>query len=363
MFNFQEDSKPLINQHFNVIGVMSGTSLDGLDLVAVEFVKKESWGFSIKKAKTYSYSPSWKTTLSNLADQSSAEIKTIEKQYVKLLASHILDFMKTLEVVDAVCAHGHTVFHEPEKGITLQIGNTQELADLLKVPLVCDFRTQDVALGGQGAPLVPIGDQKLFSDYTACLNLGGFANVSKTIGNKIHAYDIGAVNTVLNYLAQQEGMEYDAGGELAKRGTLIPALAADLDAIPFYQKSPPKSLGIEWMKSQILPLLQRYKQKSIPDLLHTYTYHIGKQIACCFMDEDQVLITGGGSKNEYLISVITQSSTAKFSIPEEVIVDFKEALIFGFLGVLRLENEVNCLASVTGCKYDHCSGNIFYPNI
>ncbi len=158
-------------------------------------------------------------------------------------------------------------------------------------------------------------------------------------------------------------MEYDAGGELAKRGTLIPALAADLDAIPFYQKSPPKSLGIEWMKSQILPLLQRYKQKSIPDLLHTYTYHIGKQIACCFTEEDQVLITGGGSKNEYLISVITQSSTAKFSIPEEVIVDFKEALIFGFLGVLRLENEVNCLASVTGCKYDHCSGNIFYPNI
>jgi anhydro-N-acetylmuramic acid kinase len=347
---------------YNVIGVMSGTSLDGLDLVAVRFSRKKTWSFSITKAKTYSYSPSWKSDLSSLSDKEDSEIESTEMKFIELLAEFIIDFKKDLGEIDAICSHGHTVFHKPDQGITFQIGNRQLLSDLLKLPLVCDFRTQDVALGGQGAPLVPIGDRELFSQYSACLNLGGFANLSRTADVGTIAYDIGAVNTVLNHLAQQLDLEYDNGGEIAKRGIFIPELGKKLDSLHFYQKQPPKSLGIEWVKSELFPLFKDFESHPIEDLLHTYTQHIGNQIAQNFSGTDKVLFTGGGVKNNFLIEVISRAIKCSFTIPDPQIIDFKEALIFGFLGVLRLENEVNCLASVTGSSIDHSSGIIFYPN-
>jgi anhydro-N-acetylmuramic acid kinase len=340
---------------------MSGTSLDGLDLVCVDFKKKKNWDFEILKAKTYSYSSEWKTCLSELHLQNSQQIKEVEKDYVNLLAKFILDFKSDIEGIDFVSSHGHTVFHQPDQGFTLQIGNTPQLSKLIALPLICDFRSQDVELGGQGAPLVPIGDLHLFKSYSCCLNLGGFANVSLPQKAQVTAFDICAVNTVLNVLANEEGLEYDSEGNLARAGHLIPELLSALENLEYYQKKAPKSLGIEWVNEQIFPLLDQYRTNLVEDRIHTYTYHIAKQIGSIFKNTDSVLITGGGAKNNYLISLLNKFSKAKFSIPDPLVVDFKEALIFAFLGLLRIENRVNCLSSVTGASADHSSGNIFYP--
>ena len=340
---------------------MSGTSLDGLDLVCVDFKKKKNWDFEILKAKTYSYSSEWKTCLSELHLQNSQKIKAVEEDYVNLVAKFILDFKSDLEGVDFVSSHGHTVFHQPDQGFTLQIGNTPQLSKGIGLPLICDFRSQDVELGGQGAPLVPIGDLHLFKSYSCCLNLGGFANVSLPQKAQVTAFDICAVNTVLNVLANEKGLEYDSEGNLAQAGHLIPELLSALENLEYYQKKAPKSLGIEWVNEKIFPLLDQYRTNLVEDRIHTYTYHIAKQIGSIFLNTDSVLITGGGAKNNYLISLLNKFSKAKFSIPDPLVVDFKEALIFAFLGLLRIENQVNCLSSVTGASADHSSGNIFYP--
>ena len=293
--------------------------------------------------------------------QNSQKIKAVEEDYVNLVAKFILDFKSDLEGVDFVSSHGHTVFHQPDQGFTLQIGNTPQLSKGIGLPLICDFRSQDVELGGQGAPLVPVGDLHLFKSYSCCLNLGGFANVSLPQKAQVIAYDICAVNTVLNVLANEKGLEYDSEGNLAKAGNLISELLNALEALEYYQKKAPKSLGIEWVNEQIFPLLEKYRTISVEDRIHTYTQHIAKQIGSTFLDSDSVLITGGGAKNDYLISLLNQFSKAKFSIPDPLVVDFKEALIFAFLGLLRIENQVNCLSCVTGASADHSSGNIFYP--
>lgn len=348
-------------QSYKVIGAMSGTSLDGLDLVYVHFKYKAEWSFEIIKSKTYAYTSAWKIRLGNLANQNEEKIKAVEEAYVEFLAECINDFKKDLTKVDFISSHGHTVFHQPDKGITLQIGSTPELSKYTNLPLIGDFRTQDVALGGQGAPLVPIGDLHLFKSFSACLNLGGFANFSSSSLEEVVAYDLCAVNTALNFLASEQGLDYDDKGSIAESGKLIPSLLEELDALDFYTKKGPKSLGIEWVNKMILPLLDQYKYRAVADRLHTYTQHIARQISASFSDNDSILVTGGGAKNSFLIKCIRQFSQAKFVIPSTDLIDFKEALIFAFLGVLRKENQINCLASVTGAKRNHCSGIIFYP--
>jgi len=340
---------------------MSGTSLDGLDLVCVTFEKKQHWEFQILKAKTFSYNKHWRKKLGQLHTQSLQKIKAVEDDFIVLMASCILDFTKDLGAVDFVSSHGHTVFHQPDKGITLQIGNTAVLSKQINLPVVCDFRSQDVALGGQGAPLVPVGDLCLFKNYSACLNLGGFANVSKTKESKVIAYDICAVNTVMNLLAQEKAMEFDTNGALAKAGKMIPELFNSLESLNFYHKKYPKSLGLEWVNSKVLPILDLFHQTAVEDRIHTYAQHIAKQIASNFLSSDKILVSGGGAKNHFLITLLKQNSKANFMIPDSEVIDFKEALIFAFLGLLRMKNEVNCLASVTGSKRDHSSGLIFYP--
>ena len=340
---------------------MSGTSLDGLDLVCAAFEKKDIWEFEIIKAITYTYSASWKNALVKLHKQNLSQIRKTENKYVRLMARNILDFTKDLHDIDFVSSHGHTVFHKPDHGITFQMGNRANLSRLINYPVICDFRTQDVALGGQGAPLVPVGDLHLFKSYSVCLNLGGFANVSKKEINKITAYDICAVNIVLNKLAAEKGLEYDFHGSLAKSGKNIPKLFDALEALDFYSINPPKSLGIEWVIQEIFPILERFKNETIEDRIHTYSHHIGRQIGKIFSKNDKVLISGGGANNKYLISIIKNYSRADFTIPKKEIINFKEALIFAFLGILRFQKKVNCLSSVTGCLKDHSSGTIFYP--
>ncbi len=342
---------------------MSGTSVDGIDIVYVNFILSEEWSFSILASQTVSYDAYWQKKLSGLHAYSKEIIIKDNMSYTCYLAETILKFIRVnnLFEIDAVCSHGHTLFHQPEKGYTFQMGNEKKLAEIIGCPVVCDFRVQDVALGGQGAPLVPVGDLLLFKEYDACLNLGGFANTSMIEEDNLIAYDICAVNTVLNILAQKNDLKYDDGGCLAKMGNLIIPLSEKLKSLDFYSKRPPKSLGIEWVYKEIYPILKQYQDQKTKDLLNTYTKHIAEQIGKTFDKNQKVLATGGGVKNDYLMQLIKENSFAKFIIPSEELIDFKEALIFGLLGVLRLRGEINCFASVTGSSKDHSTGVVFQP--
>ena len=350
-----------VREVYNIIGVMSGTSLDGIDIAHITFTFSKKWNFDLKKFKTFSYPLSWKKKLKNSINIKPNELNSLDKLYTEFLATKINLFIKKYNIkkLDAVSSHGHTVFHKPEHGITVQIGNLAELSNLINQKVVVNFREQDVKLGGQGAPLVPIGDKLLFPEYKCFLNLGGFANLSLKEEKNFIAYDICAVNTVLNNLSFKLGKDYDFNGNFAKKGNIIVELLNELNKIDFYKKSSPKSLAVEWNKKFIWPLINKYKSYSINDLLRTYVEHISFQISKAFKKNEKVLVTGGGAFNKFLISKIKNKSLAKFIIPKPEIINFKEAIIFGFLGVLKLRNEINCLSSITGAIKDHCSGVIF----
>ncbi|MGB2165094.1 MAG: anhydro-N-acetylmuramic acid kinase [Flavobacteriaceae bacterium] len=350
--------------HYYLIGCMSGTSLDGIDLAYVKFTKREAWSFQILASTTIDYSENWKKKLSESFDLPPFALEKLNVEYTDFLGGVIGDFIskEKIKVLDAVASHGHTVFHQPEKGLTLQIGNLSHLADRVGWPVICDFRVQDIALGGQGAPLVPMGDLVLFSKYQACVNLGGFSNISISQNQSVQAYDICAVNTVLNILAQRLDLPYDAGGKIAAEGKIIPEFLQQLDQIHFYSKKPPKSLGIEWVQECILSMLKDYPNAETQDLLHTYILHIAKEIAKCLPEEGSVLFTGGGAYNTFLVEAIQKRTKAKIVVPSPDIVDYKEALIFAFLGLMKWQGSINCLASVTGAERDHASGKIFIPN-
>lgn len=351
------------NMKYTVLGVMSGTSLDGIDLAYVHFYKNRDWSFEIEVAETVPYSGSWKSSLATAIQMDTENLLHLDENYTAYLAETISNFVEKhgITELDAVCSHGHTVKHEPDIGLTLQIGNLPELAELTGQRIVCDFRVQDVAMGGQGAPLVPVGDEFLFSEYEYCLNLGGFANISTNKNGERIAYDICPVNTVLNYYAEKLGYEYDDGGEIARTGNLSAELLEELEALEYYKKPAPKSLGIEWVNAQLLPVLKKY-ENDIPSVLRTFTMHIALQISKELGSEESsdVLITGGGCFNTYLIQQIKKLSIPQLIIPSVEIINFKEALIFGFLGVLKLREENNILSSVTGASRDHSSGVIYF---
>lgn len=342
---------------------MSGTSLDGVDLAHLNFtVSDGQWRFEILECETVAYSDNWVSTLKNAVGFSESELQKLNTDYTELLSKIITDFIQknNLQNIDAVCSHGHTILHQPQNGFTLQIGNLPEIARLIGQKVVCDFRVQDVEFGGQGAPLVPIGDRILFADYDYCLNLGGFSNVSFEKSGKRIAFDISAVNTVLNFYANQLGFDYDDKGKIAKSGTTDADLLMALNALDFYRKPYPKSLGFEYVKETILPLMEQHPMAT-QDKMRTFTEHIAIQIAKALpQKKGTLLITGGGAYNEFLIQKI-QSNLPQMQIviPEKNILEFKEALIFGLLGVLKLRGETNVLASVTGANYDHSSGVIF----
>jgi len=350
-----------VREVYNIIGVMSGTSLDGIDIAHITFTFSKKWNFDLKNFKTFSYPLSWKKKLKNSINIKSNELNSLDKLYTEFLATKINLFIKKYNIkkLDAVSSHGHTVFHKPEHGITVQIGNLAELSNLINQKVVVNFREQDVKLGGQGAPLVPIGDKLLFSEYKYFLNLGGFANLSLKDNKNFIAYDICAVNTVLNNLSLKLGRDYDFDGNFAKKGEIIMELLNELNKIDFYEKPNPKSLAVEWNEKVIWPLINKYNSHSINNLLRTYIEHISFQISKAFKKNQKVLVTGGGAFNKFLISKIKNKSLAKFIIPKPEIINFKEAIIFGFLGVLKLRNEINCLSSITGAKKDHSSGVIF----
>ena len=350
-------------ESYTIIGLMSGTSLDGIDLAYINFeIKNNNWFFEIIKSETIPYNSDWITILKTAVDYSPEQLSALNIEYTQLLGTVINDFITKykIEKLDAVASHGHTILHQPQNGYTLQIGNLPELATYINQKLVCDFRVQDVQLGGQGAPLVPIGDQILFANYDYCLNLGGFSNVSFEENASRIAFDISAVNTVLNFYANQLGLDYDDKGQLAKTGTIHTELLNNLNALEFYQKKHPESLGFEFVKEVLLPMIENFSIE-IKDKLATFTEHIAIQTAQALRNKKTSLfVTGGGAYNDYLISRIQfYLPEMKIIIPENKILEYKEALIFALLGVLKLRNEINVLKSVTGASQDHSSGFIY----
>ncbi|MFK7833024.1 MAG: anhydro-N-acetylmuramic acid kinase [Winogradskyella sp.] len=355
----------MIKSNFKILALMSGTSLDGIDIIYVSFSFNESWSFEIHNSETITYTAEWKSILTNLVNKSMKQLKSIDLNYSEFLASTISNFVvdHNIQDIDFIASHGHTALHQPELGLTYQIGNHQILADLLNQKVICDFRVQDVKLGGQGAPLVPIGDQLLFGSYHYCLNLGGFANISFEKNKERIAFDICPVNIVLNHYVSQLDLEYDDKGQLASNGTVNEDLVDQLNALHFYQEKPPKSLGLEWVDLHIFPLIDAFKL-TIEDVLRSYVEHVAIQISKITSHEKHtVLVTGGGVYNDFLMRRIAYFSKSKIVIPNNQIVEYKEALIFGLLGVLKYRNEINCLKSVTGAKRDHSSGKILVPKI
>jgi len=355
----------MIKNNYNVIGVMSGTSLDGVDLAHIQFQLNDSkWAFKILESKTIGYSQSWINQLKKAVDYDEMQLEKINQEYTKLLASIISAFIEKhkIENLDAVCSHGHTILHQPQNGFTLQIGNLPEIATLIHQTVVCDFRVQDVKLGGQGAPLVPIGDRILFSEYDYCMNLGGFSNVSFEQNSERIAFDISPVNTVLNFYANQLGLNYDDKGTISRTGNVNENLLNELNALDFYQQKFPKSLGFEFVKEIVLPMIESY-QISIEDKLCSFTEHVALQTALALpYKKGRILITGGGAYNDFIIERIqSYLPEMEIIIPSAKILEFKEALIFALLGVLKLRGEINVLSSVTGAKNNHSSGEIYKP--
>lgn len=344
------------------IGAMSGTSLDGVDLALCNFYKKNgNWRFEIIKTKTIKYNEDWKNALANAYSLETFEFLKLHKDYGIYIGELINKFRIGIgEKIDFIASHGHTIFHQPEEGITFQIGDGACISELTKIKTVSDFRNQDVVLGGKGAPLVPIGDEYLFSEYDYCLNLGGFSNISFKNSNKRIAYDICPVNTIINYLAHKLKFDFDNKGQLALKGQINKSLLNELNELKYYQQKAPKSLGREWLWNTFIPIVDFLNIK-IEDKLRTIYEHISIQIASSFNNKpgSRVLITGGGAYNDFLVELIKNKTNTSLVIPSSNIIEFKEALIFAFLGLLRIRNEVNCLSSVTGANRDHSSGVIY----
>ena len=349
---------------FKVIGLMSGSSLDGVDIAYVNFSHdNKKWFFQIVEAGNVPYSEYWKEQLSLAFNKDKEELKELDKEYGRYLGSITKKFIMKYDMEPKLIAsHGHTIFHRPEEGFTLQIGDGQEIANATGLMTINDFRTEDVEKGGQGAPLVPIGDRHLFDEYPICLNIGGIANVSYETEERRTAYDICMANQLLNYLAGKLGYDYDNNGCFAQQGTVNPELLNILNDNPYYKQDAPKSLGREFFENVQHKVIDD-SELSVYDLLATATEHIALQItnSTNHLDATKMLITGGGAKNQYLINRIKALSKHEIVIPDTMIIDYKEALIFAFLATLKMEGKINVLSSVTGASSDSSSGKIWMP--
>ncbi|MFK7906066.1 MAG: anhydro-N-acetylmuramic acid kinase [Chitinophagales bacterium] len=361
---------------YRTIGIMSGSSLDGVDLAYCHFEEENgSWKFDILQAETIPFPPKWEVRLSKLMEQNALTfIKThiFFGHYLGDLINEFIERHKLQGKVDFIASHGHTTFHQPEKFITNQIGDGGAISAKTKLPVVCDFRTCDVALEGEGAPIVPIGDIHLFSQHRFCLNLGGIANIScKVNPHKIVAYDTSPANMVLNQLANVLKVDYDKDGHIARSGEIDPYLLEDLNAASYYSKPYPKSLGRTWINEAFMPIFNR-SDAPIEDFLRTAVEHIAiqlaKEIKGIYKREgitydkehpDSLLATGGGALNVFLMERIAHYAPVKVVIPNRKVVEFKEALIMGFVATLRMRKEANCLSSVTGAKADNIGGCVY----
>lgn len=360
---------------YRVIGLMSGSSLDGLDVALCEFtLTNKQWQFKIRKAEVVEYTTEWIDKLKTLPTANAITIWETHTQLGAYFGSQVNAFINRNLLqgkVDLVASHGHTIFHFPQKRFTTQIADGAAIAAQCRLPVACDFRTADIANGGQGTPIVPIGDNLLFSDYRFCLNIGGIANISCKTDKNIIAFDICAANQVLNHLANQLGKEYDAGGEIAARGQLNSELLENLNALAYFDSAYPKSLDNSFSREVVLPVIEA-TQISAEDKLHTFTEHIATQVASHiemiaqkenlkFGANEKMLVTGGGAFNNFLVNRIKTLTNFDIVVPDEELVKNKEALVIALMGVLRLRGEINVLSSVTGATKNTAGGAIYLP--
>lgn len=342
---------------------MSGTSLDGLDIAFCHFIRKpDGWKHAIVKAETIPYPVKWKKMLSATHLLSGEQIIFLDYEYGAYLGNACKEFIAKHNIrgVSFIASHGHTIFHQPQKGFTYQLGNGNAIHAASGLPVVNDFRSLDVRLGGQGAPLVPAGDKFLFSEFEVCLNLGGIANLSVDVQKKRRAFDVCFVNMGLNYLAGKIGKSYDKDGDLASDGKINLPMAKALTKVYNAFRDTRPSLGREIFEQKIKPLLDNEKI-DLRDRSYTFAESSAVEIANVlgsFKRPVSVLCTGGGVYNAHLMSRMLHHVGDEVSLikPEDDVIKFKEALIFAFLGVLRVRNEVNCLSSVTGASRNSRGG-------
>ena len=339
---------------------MSGTSLDGLDICCVDFAKEGGkWTYRIVKAVSESYPSGLKEKLAGAQQMTALDFARLHSDYGLYLGRRVRAFMDEYDIhPDIIASHGQTIFHQPEVQFTSQIGSGAGIAALTGVDTVCDFRTTDVALGGQGAPLVPIGDRTLFADYDYCLNLGGFSNISYQDGAIRRAFDICPVNYVLNSYMRGVGQDFDRDGLMARSGKVNEALLEELNSLDFYRREGPKSLGREWVESEVFPLIEA-SGLSLEDKLATFCEHVAMQLST-HIKKGRVLLTGGGALNTYLVErMVARAPQCEYCIPDRQTIEFKEALIFALLGAMYIEGEPSCLSSVTGASKDNIGGCLY----
>jgi anhydro-N-acetylmuramic acid kinase len=354
---------------YKVIGLMSGSSLDGLDMVHVQLSEvRGQWTYEILHADCIPYNEQWTADLRNAATMNVSGFLRLHTGYGRYLGEAINKFITKYELshqVHFIVSHGHTVFHEPQHHTTCQIGDGATIAAVTNLPVISDLRAMDVALGGQGAPIVPIGDKLLFSGYDYLLNIGGIANI--TVQSHAVAFDICPANQVLNALAAREGKAMDEDGNMASVGKLLPGILDELNDAYYYKYLPPKSLSNDAAMDLVFPKLLESEENNY-DLLHTASLHIVQQIAAAIKhyphnkEQATLLATGGGAFNTFLVTELQKAlepHNITVVVPEADVVKYKEALVMALIGTLRWREEVNVLSSVTGASRDSVGGALW----
>lgn len=355
---------------YRAIGLMSGSSLDGLDIAFVEFVHNAgSWSYEIAAADCYGYNEEWKAKLQYATTLSAQDYQLLHVAYGHYIGEAVNRFIAEHNLhykVGLVSSHGHTTFHIPEQRMTAQLGDGASIAAETGLPVVSDLRAMDLAFGGQGAPIVPIGEKLLLPGYDYYLNLGGIANISFNSPDNYVAFDICPANRVLNLLAAKEGKEYDASGRMAAAGELDDLLLLQLSELDYYEHPYPKSLANSFGNEIVFPLIESH-QLSTADALRTYVEHVAVEISKVIPHKlpsvkENLLVTGGGAFNSFLIERLSSLLAAKdieVLMPDEKLVQYKEAVIMAFIGVLRWRQEYNVLSSVTGASRDSIGGAVW----
>jgi anhydro-N-acetylmuramic acid kinase len=357
---------------YRVIGLMSGSSLDGLDIAFAEFQENAGkWNYELKEAICYPYTEEWIKRLKTAVLLPALDYQLLHTDFGHHVGQQVNRFIDEYHLhyqVALIASHGHTSFHMPYKKMTAQLGDGAAIAAETQLPVVTDLRALDLAFGGQGAPIVPIGEKLLLGDYDFFLNLGGIANISFNDPSKYVAFDICAANRVLNMLANETGKEYDEGGEIAQSGSVNDQLLEKLNALEYYRHPFPKSLANDFGTDVVYPIVKA-AGGPIQDLLRTYVEHIAVQIKNSILNlittnapNNKLLVTGGGAFNTFLIKQLRSQldkAGVDIIIPDEKIIKYKEALIMGFIGVLRWRQEYNVMSSVTGASRDSIGGALW----
>ena len=359
---------------YRVIGTMSGSSLDGLDIAFIELQEVSGrWTYNLRNAGCYAYPDEWIEKLSRATSLNSLEYQLLDAEYGKYCGELINRFIQENNIqfqVQLISSHGHTTFHVPHKGISCQLGNGAAIAATTGINVVNNLRAMDVAFGGQGAPIVPIGERLLLGNYLYYLNLGGIANISLNHESRYIAFDICPANKVLNLLAKQSGQQFDDGGRMAEKGELNETLLDSLNDFEYYKMPYPKSLSNDFGIDVIYPLIAK-RNANTDDDLRTYVEHICIQVLHAVAQlqsdfnlsgEQKMLVTGGGARNVFLINRLKEmlgKLGVNIETPPDELIDFKEAIIMALIGVLRWREENNTLASVTGASRDSIGGSVW----